>query len=101
KTFGVANKVSLIAVKVCTSQGICSTSDVMLGLNYVAMQYSQSSDKKAVINLSLGGPTSQTFNNAVDSIIKMGIHVVVAAGNNNHENACNYSPASASDTITV
>ncbi|CAG8498695.1 8934_t:CDS:2 [Racocetra persica] len=50
--------------------------------------------------LSLGGPASQSFNDAVESIIKMGIHVVVAAGNNN-DDACNYSLASASGVITV
>ncbi|CAG8557970.1 13360_t:CDS:2 [Dentiscutata heterogama] len=101
QNFGVANQVSLIAVKVCTANGTCSTSDVILGLNYVSTQYSTSYDNKAVINLSLGGPVSNSFNDAVNSITKIGIHVVVSAGNNYHDNACNYSPASALSAITV
>ncbi|CAG8521143.1 14152_t:CDS:2 [Dentiscutata erythropus] len=101
QNFGVATQVSLIAVKVCTAQGNCSTSDVILGLNYVSTQYSISFNKRAVINLSLAGPVSKSLNDAVNSITKLGIHVVVSAGNNYHDNACNYSPASASSAITI
>ena len=57
-------------------------------------------DKRCVINMSLGGGASATLNAAAASAVAAGVVVVVAAGNDN-ANACNYSPASEPAVITV
>lgn len=53
-----------------------------------------------MVNLSLGGPTSQSLDTAINSSIDMGIVYIVAAGNDNSD-ACNFSPARISRAITV
>ncbi len=56
---------------------------------------------KSVVNLSIGGIKSASLNFAIDyAASKYGIHFVSAAGNE-HENACEYSPASAKSALTV
>lgn len=55
---------------------------------------------KSIINLSLGALYNQVANDAVEQVIQLGIHVVVAAGNYG-EDACLYSPGSAPGAITV
>jgi subtilisin family serine protease len=50
--------------------------------------------------MSLGGGYSSALNSAVTSMINAGVFLAVAAGNSN-ANACNYSPSSASGTLTV
>ena len=47
----------------------------------------------AVVSMSLGGPFSQSQNDAVQSMFNAGIVVSVAAGNED-EDACISSPAS-------
>ena len=54
----------------------------------------------AVANLSLGGGFSQANNDAVTALVAAGVTTAVAAGNDN-ANACNYSPASTPNAITV
>jgi subtilisin family serine protease len=54
----------------------------------------------AVANLSLGGGVSTSVDNAVQNLVNDGVTVVVAAGNS-AANACNYSPARATNAITV
>jgi subtilisin family serine protease len=54
----------------------------------------------AVANVSILTAYSAALNDAVDSLIASGVTVVVAAGNN-ADDACNYSPASTADAITV
>ncbi|KAI8068664.1 peptidase S8/S53 domain-containing protein [Gongronella butleri] len=55
---------------------------------------------KSIINLSLGALYSQACNDAVEQILRLGIHVTVAAGNYG-EDACLYSPGSTSGAVTV
>ena len=50
--------------------------------------------------MSLGGPTDAILNKAVNAAVATGVVVVVAAGNA-LEDACGYSPASATQAITV
>jgi serine protease len=50
--------------------------------------------------MSLGGGASSTTDSAVQRMVNAGVTVVVAAGNNN-ASACNYSPARATNAITV
>ena len=57
-------------------------------------------DKRCVINMSLGGGASVSLNAAAARAVAAGVVVVVAAGNDN-ANACSYSPASEPAVITV
>jgi len=100
KTFGVARQSTLIAVKVLNSSGSGSTSGVLDGLSFILNKHKASSNKKTVVNMSLGGPVSQALNAGVESLIKAGIHVITSAGNGNKD-ACSQSPASVPSAITV
>jgi len=50
--------------------------------------------------MSLGGGFNQAMNNAVTQCVASGVTCAVAAGNDN-ANACNYSPASTPNALTV
>src|ERR1051325_6750621 len=54
----------------------------------------------AVANLSLGGSASTALNDAIQSSINAGLTYAVAAGNESQD-ACNSSPASAPQALTV
>ncbi|MBN1447439.1 MAG: S8 family serine peptidase [Bacteroidetes bacterium] len=95
-TVGVAKKVTLIAVRVLDCSGSGTYSTVIAGIDWVAGYH----QKPAVANMSLGGGFSTSVNSAVNNAVAKGVVFAVAAGNNNR-NACNYSPASAADALTV
>ncbi|KAJ3508472.1 hypothetical protein NLJ89_g5739 [Agrocybe chaxingu] len=97
--FGVAKSAKLIAVKVLSDSGSGSVSDIISGLNWV-MNKAKSTGRPSVMNLSLGGGASSALDNAVASLTKAGVHVVVAAGNSNVD-AANTSPARAPSAIAV
>lgn len=99
-TYGVAKGVRLIAVRVLNCSGSGSNSGVIAGINWVRSQKQANPSVPMVANMSLGGSYSSALNTAVTNAINGGVSFVVAAGNSN-ANACNYSPASASGTITV
>jgi subtilisin family serine protease len=100
KIFGVAKKVRLIAIKAFDAGGHGSTSDLIMGLSFIANEHIKSTKKKTVVNMSVRFAFSNTINAAVDSLTSMGIHVVVAAGNEAGD-ACLVSPASALTAIAV
>jgi subtilisin family serine protease len=97
-TYGVSKNTRLVAVKVLNRQGSGSTSGVTAGINYVANAHGGGA--KSVANLSLGGGFSQALNDATNAAVANGVHMVVASGNSN-ANACNFSPASAANAISV
>jgi hypothetical protein len=59
-------------------------------LQYVANQ-KNGTDDKVVASMSIGGSISQSLDDAVSAVIKKGITVAVAAGNDG-EDACQDSP---------
>ena len=77
--FGVAKKANIKSIKVCNSNGICLTSWMVQGLDYVTGQ----NDQKRVANLSISGNPSTSFDEAADRAQEDGVVVVVAAGNHN------------------
>lgn len=103
KTYGVAKKANLIAVKVLRTSGFGTNSDVIKGVEWVTKQHrrkSRKGERKSVANMSLGGGRSVTLEKAVDRAVDSGVHFAVAAGND-AEDACEYSPAAASGPVTV
>ncbi|CAG8623764.1 573_t:CDS:2 [Dentiscutata erythropus] len=99
KIYGVAKNCNLYAVKVCDSGGSCQNSDIISGLVWCMQQHSNSG-RSSVINLSLSGGYSTSLNNAVQSCIAQGMHVVCAAGNDD-DDSCSYSPSSAPNCTAV
>ena len=51
-------------------------------------------------SMSLSGSYSTAMNNAVNNAVNAGVHFAVAAGNDNSD-ACNYSPASATNPSVI
>jgi len=94
--YGVAKSVRLVAVRVLDCNGSGSTSGIIAALDWIRSTRSGPS----VANMSLGGGASSSLDTAVNNLWNSGVTVVVAAGNSN-ANACNYSPARASGTVTV
>ncbi|OMJ14205.1 Subtilisin-like protease 8 [Smittium culicis] len=109
KTYGVAKKATIVAVKVLGTNGSGSMSDVVAGVQYTiddhkartaAAKSSGASLPRSVANMSLGGGYSRALNSAVSNAVNSGVHFIVAAGNDNRD-ACSYSPASTPNAITV
>jgi len=94
--YGVAKKVSLVAVKVLGCTGAGSNSGVISGIQFTQ----QNKKRPSVANMSLGGAYSKALNDAVSSAVRAGVVFVVAAGNDRND-ACQYSPASAIVALTV
>ena len=95
-TYGVAKGVTIHPVRVLGCDGSGTNSGVIAGMDWVASNRVQ----PAVANMSLGGGASTATDDAVQRMYAAGVTVVVAAGNDN-SNACNYSPARATNAITV
>jgi len=99
-TWGMAKSVTLVPVRVLDCSGSGTSSGVIAGIDWVTANVSANANKRAVINMSLGGGASSALDNAVANAVAAGIVVVVAAGNSNAD-ACRYSPARAPGAITV
>lgn len=110
KKYGVAKKANVYAVKVLRSNGSGTMSDVVKGVEFAATSHIEQVEKAkkgkrkgfkgSVANMSLGGGKTQALDAAVNAAVRSGIHFAVAAGNDNAD-ACSYSPAAASEPVTV
>ncbi|KAI1797922.1 serine protease [Ganoderma leucocontextum] len=98
-TYGVAKKANLFAVKVLSDAGTGFISDIVSALSWVSQQVT-ASGRPSIATMSLSGSASQTFDDAVASLTAQGIHVTVAAGNNDAD-AGLFSPGRAPSAITV
>jgi cerevisin len=97
KTYGVAKKVNLVAVKVLNSNNQGAWSDIIAGFNWVAKN---AKGNKNVISISIGGDKNTSVDQALNDAYAAGILVVVAAMNDNKD-ACQVSPGSADSSFTV
>lgn len=95
-SYGVAKGATLYSVRVLDCTGYGSYSGIIAGIDWVT----QHRTLPAVANMSLTGSVSSTVNSAVQSSIKAGVVYAVAAGNSSTD-ACNYSPASTPEALTV
>jgi subtilisin family serine protease len=101
KTYGVAKKASLYAVKVLDSSGSGSNSGVIAGINFVANDAkTRNCPNGAVGSMSLGGTKSTAVNSAAANAVSQGVFFAVAAGNEGAD-ASNSSPASEASVYTV
>ncbi|KAL1914469.1 uncharacterized protein VTP21DRAFT_8852 [Calcarisporiella thermophila] len=100
KTYGIAKKVKLVAVKVFNRSGEGTDSSVIAGVNWAANDSKKNPKNKSVANMSLGGPASSSLDKAVNSAVDAGLSVIIAAGNEN-TNACTRSPARATKGVCV
>lgn len=111
-TFGVAKHAELVAVKVLRSNGSGSMSDVTAGVLWAVADARNRTEtlrnapttarrhRGFVANMSLGGSRSPTLEVAVNGAVANGLHLAVAAGNEDQD-ACNVSPANARRPVTV
>jgi subtilisin family serine protease len=97
-TYGIAKSATLIPVRVLDCIGSGTTSGVIAGLDWIVGHHTAGTP--AVANMSLGGGASAALDAAVQNVINDGVVMAVAAGNDGL-NACNYSPARATNAITV
>jgi len=101
KTYGVAKKVSIIAVKALDDTGSGYTADVISAIQWsVSDAQNNGRVKRSVINMSLAGPKSQVLTDAVNAAAAAGVFVACAAGNSNAA-VKKFSPANARDACTV
>ena len=101
KTYGVAKKTQLYAVKVLDASGSGTNSGVIAGINFVANDAkTRSCPNGAVANMSLGGSKSTAVNSAAANAVAAGVFMAVAAGNDGRD-AANFSPASEATAFTV
>ena len=92
---GTLPNVKILPVKVLSSYGSGSETDVYLGIKYAIQKNAD------VMNLSLsGGGESAMYQEAIDQATAKGIVVCVAAGNNN-QNAAYETPSNVESAITV
>ncbi|KAI1505284.1 protease [Biscogniauxia marginata] len=103
KTYGVAKKANLIAVKVLDADGSGALSQVIAGIQWaVDDATSKGRIGKAVANLSLGALAllSSPVNSAAAAAVEAGLFLAVAAGNDNLP-AELFTPASEPSVCTV
>lgn len=97
----MAKKTQIYGVKVLSNAGSGSTSGIVGGMDFVASDSrSRSCPRGVFVNMSLGGGYSSALNNAAANMVRNGIFLAVAAGNDGRD-AQNTSPASEPSACTV
>jgi subtilisin family serine protease len=97
-TYGVAKRVSLIAVRVGKCSDKVRRSRLISGIDWVTGDHEPG--QPAVANVSIAGDPSNALDAAVQGSIADGVTYAVGAGNDS-ANACNGSPSRVVDALTV
>ncbi|EOA87849.1 uncharacterized protein SETTUDRAFT_39300 [Exserohilum turcica Et28A] len=98
--YGVAKKTTIVAVKVLDGAS-GSASDVFAGFNWAVNDIvSKGRTNTGVINISLGGSASTTWDAAITAAWNKGVLIVAVAGNSNAP-ASNNSPGRSPEVICV
>lgn len=97
KAWGIAKGATAVAIRVLDAEGYGTDAGVIEGIEFAV---SDGKNKRAVANMSLGGDYSSSLNDAVTSAISGGMPFIAAAGNEDQD-ACNTSPSSTTNAITV
>ena len=95
-TYGVAKKVTMVAVRNVNCQGSASLAQVIAGIDWVTAN----AVKPAVALLTLGARGNDAFDAAVRRSIASGVSYVVGAGASNAD-ACGFSPGRIPEAVTV
>ncbi|GAB1525418.1 hypothetical protein RhiTH_008581 [Rhizoctonia solani] len=80
--------------------GSANLSDIISGINWVITNSGPAATRKAIISITVTISGYQPFDDAVTNALNAGIHVVVAAGDQN-VNASTISPARVAAAVTV
>lgn len=99
KTYGVAKRIKIISLKVavgCTKE--VDVAGALKAIEWVIAHHKQG--EPAVANMSFVVSQTTAFKTAVDNLVKDGVTVVAAAGNNNTDSMRVY-PATMTNVITV
>lgn len=105
KEVGVARPALGVSIRVCDKDLNIHDEALIAAMNQIV--YASGSHNLKVINMSIGGPESifdwgHAVNTAANAAVQMGIHVVVAAGNDGGDVAkLRESPANAALVTTV
>ena len=99
-TYGVAKAATIYSIRVLQRTRRATVSTITEALNYVGKQIKKRSNRRAVVLCAFTGGETQSVNNVVNNLVSLGAVVIAAAGNEGGD-ACDNSPASARDAITV
>lgn len=94
--WGVAKDVTIHPVRALGCDGKGTLGGVISAIDWVTLHHI----KPAVVNMSLGAARNSLVNQAVENAMAEGVIFVAAAGNSNAD-ACDFSPASTPDLLTV
>jgi subtilisin family serine protease len=94
--YGTARSALIYSVRILPCTGYGTVSDLIAGVDWVTRH----ANLPAVANMSVRTNYSRTVNSAITALVRSGVTVVAAAGNDS-DNACNYSPGSTPEAIIV
>lgn len=100
RTYGVAKKAQIFAVKVLDCTGAGDIFSIITGIMAVKEHHKSRTGRAAIASLSLGGDRSHTLDQSILTLTASDIITVVAAGNEN-DDACKYSPSVLSATSHI
>lgn len=93
RTFGVAKKATLLAVRVLGCDGNGILDDILEGIDIVVEYAEKRAPRRSIINLSLGGKKNAVMDMMVELLREDANMVVILAAGNENSDACAASPS--------